>query len=88
MQSRVVELTRCEGAEEVLGDKREEYFATGPRGDFQMTCSWMSWNIWNWIEAVEAIQPATAPTAREFARRKKEKALQAKAALENASAVK
>jgi len=44
VQNRVVELVKSQGVVESFGDERGN-FLSGPKGDFQMTVSWILWSL-------------------------------------------
>jgi hypothetical protein len=56
IQSRVVELTKSQDVPKSQNDYRKT-LPEGPRGDFQITCSWLSWQLWSFLDDVEAFSP-------------------------------
>ena len=54
VRNRVMELVRSSGLIEDMPDVRKQ-FPQGPRGDFQMTISWMLWHLRSQVDEVTSI---------------------------------
>ena len=57
VQSRVMELAKSQGVPKSAPGFRKQ-LPEGPRGDFQITCSWLSWQLWHFLEEVQSISTA------------------------------
>lgn len=57
VRGRIIELSRSSSIIESLPEVRET-FQKGPRGDFQMTVSWLLWYLWSSLGKVSSIEPA------------------------------
>jgi hypothetical protein len=55
VRSRVIELMRSSGIAERMPNVRKT-FPEGPRGDFQMTISWILWILWSVTKETKAIE--------------------------------
>jgi DNA-binding MltR family transcriptional regulator len=56
VRSRIIELSCSSSMMEALPEVRKT-FQKGPRGDFQMTVSWMLWYLWTLARQVSSIKP-------------------------------
>ena len=57
-KERILELMRSSGIADRCPKLRTEAFATGPRGDFEITVSWILWVLTDQAENIEPIQSA------------------------------
>jgi hypothetical protein len=62
VRNRINELIRSSGIVRRCPKRRKGYGDEGPKGDFQMTISWMLWHLCNLPEKLQTI----APSAEEF----------------------
>jgi len=57
VRNRVTELVRSSQINERHADIRTS-FPAGPKGDFQITVSWMLWNLWEIVERIRPLKTA------------------------------
>ena len=71
IRNRIVELTRSSGIVERAPNKRNS-LPDGPRGDFQITVSWILWSLWNQVESIIGIKPANEEFGYDYTDKTKE----------------